>query len=572
MSPAGEVLDGRYRIRARLGAGGMGEVYLAERVRLGDDVAIKFIRSETAADPAARDRFMSEARSCAALRHPNIVSVLDYGIDEERGPFLVMEYLNGPNLAAEIAASGPLAVNRAATITSALAAALDVAHAAGLVHRDVKPANIVAHRYGNGDLLYKIVDFGIGLMIDRTAATATRTPALGSLAYAPPEQLLGEHVDHRADVYGLGALTFEMLTGQPPFMADDSHRLLTRVMFEAAPRPSSFRQSIDQHVDAAVCRALEKEPGRRWPTAGAFAQALGGGPIDRPHSASGPHPSPLHERYELGEQIDTGRFGSEIYAARHRAIGNAVVVRILRRQRESSWATARARFLREARAMQVTHPALLQVRDFGEDADLVYVVTDRVGGISLRALLDAENRLPWARARRLMLDLLSATNAVHKRGGLLFGLTPSIVRVNRDANEDHLVISSAGVAEVQDVLAWAGDDGLRALEVPNSDLLYVAPEILLGEEADGRSDLYTAGVLAYEMLTGRPPFRAFTIPQLVVQIFSAAYDDIHSLAPETPAPAIRLIERCLSYRPDLRFASSAELEDEWRATPPAPAA
>ena len=573
MSPAREVLDGRYRIRGRLGAGGMGEVYLAERIRLGDDVAIKFIRAETAANPASRHRFMSEARSCAAMRHPNIVSVLDFGIDDERGPFLVMEYLNGPSLAAELAASGPLEVHRAASIASALAAALDLAHAGGLVHRDVKPANIVAHRYGNGDLLYKIVDFGIGVMVDKAAAvTATREPVRASFAYAPPEQLLGEPVDHRADVYGLGALTFEMLTGQPPFTTDDPRRLLTRVLFETAPRPSLLRPTIDRHVDAAVGKALDKDPARRWPTAGAFAQALVGVQTDQALTPAGPSPSALQERYELGERIDTGRFGSEIYTARHRAIGNSVVVRILRRHQESTWATARARFLREARAMQVAHPSILQVRDFGEEADLVYIVTERIGGVSLRDLLKAQGRLPWTQARRLMLDLLSATEAVHTRGGLIFGLTPSIVRVYRDNDQDRLVLSSAGIAEVQDVLAWAGEEALRSLEIPSSDLLYVSPEVLVGEEADGRSDIYTAGVLAYEMLTGRPPFRAFTIPKLVAQIFSAAYEDIQPLAPETPVEAIRVIERCLSHRPDLRFASGTELQAEWLSTPSDPVA
>src|SRR5688572_33164358 len=120
----------------------MGEVYRAERVRLGDEVAIKFIRTETAADPEARSRFMSEGRVSATLRHPNIVSVLDFGIDAARGPFLVMEYLNGPSLADEIAASGPLHIDRAISVVAALASAIDHAHSLGLVHRDLKPANI----------------------------------------------------------------------------------------------------------------------------------------------------------------------------------------------------------------------------------------------------------------------------------------------------------------------------------------------------------------------------------------------------------------------------------------------
>ena len=524
MSPAREVLDGRYRIRGRLGAGGMGEVYLAERIRLGDDVAIKFIRAETAADPASRHRFMSEARSCAAMRHPNIVSVLDFGIDDERGPFLVMEYFERPQ---PRGGTGGVRAARGAPGRQYCVGAGRSARPRSC--RRAGPSRCEARKHRRPSLWQRGPAVQDRRLRHRRDGRQGRRghghwePVRASFAYAPPEQLLGEPVDHRADVYGLGALTFEMLTGQPPFTTDDPRRLLTRVLFETAPRPSLLRPTIDRHVDAAVGKALDKDPARRWPTAGAFAQALVGVQTDQALTPAGPSPSALQERYELGERIDTGRFGSEIYTARHRAIGNSVVVRILRRHQESTWATARARFLREARAMQVAHPSILQVRDFGEEADLVYIVTERIGGVSLRDLLKAQGRLPWTQARRLMLDLLSATEAVHTRGGLIFGLTPSIVRVYRDNDQDRLVLSSAGIAEVQDVLAWAGEEALRSLEIPSSDLLYVSPEVLVGEEADGRSDIYTAGVLAYEMLTGRPPFRAFTIPKLVAQIFSAAY-------------------------------------------------
>ena len=180
---------------------------------------------------------------------------------------------------------------------------------------------------------------------------------------------------------------------------------------------------------------------------------------DQALTPAGPSPSALQERYELGERIDTGRFGSEIYTARHRAIGNSVVVRILRRHQESTWTTARARFLREARAMQVAHPSILQVRDFGEEADLVCIVTERIGGVLLRDLLKAPGRLPWTQARRLMLDLLSATEAVHTRRTDIWP-TPRIVRVYRYNYQDVSAPSSAGIAEVQDVLAWAGEEAL----------------------------------------------------------------------------------------------------------------
>jgi serine/threonine-protein kinase len=559
-----EILDGRYRITRRVGIGGMGEVYHAERTRLGDDVAIKFMRSD-ANDGPRRERFMIEARAAAALRHPNIVSVIDFGIDDTRGPFLVMEYLNGPSLAQEIAESGPFEVQRAAAILADLASAIDLAHSIGLVHRDLKPANVVAHRYSDGDSLYKIVDFGIGIFVEPPdeATTVDTGPVLASLPYASPEQLLGERVDGRSDIYSLGATAFEMLTGRTPFALDDAKQAVARGLFGTPPRPSTIVPALGGHIDEAVLKALAKEPERRWPTARAFARALTGASSTRIEGATASTGS-LHERYELGERIATGRLGSEIYDARHRAIGHPVVVRILRRTAGSGWAAGRARFLREARAMQVAHPSILQVRDFGEEPDLVYVVTDRVRGRSLREVLETEGRLPWHRGRRLMLDLLSAGQAVHRGGGLICGATSSIVRVCSDDDGERLVVSSAGIGEVRDVLASASEERLQALEISSSDLLYVAPEMLLGEEPDGRTDVYTVGVIAYEMLTGHLPFTAFTVPQLVVTIVEGAFADPRGLAPDLPESAANALARCLAYRPDRRFADMAELNSVLR--------
>jgi serine/threonine-protein kinase len=324
-------------------------------------------------------------------------------------------------------------------------------------------------------------------------------------------------------------------------------------------------------VDEAVLKALEKEPDRRWPTAKAFARALNGTQPALAEGADSRSASGLHERYELGERIGTGRLGSEVWAGRHRAIGSPVVIRILRRGASPAWETGRTRFLREARAMQVAHPSILEVRDFGEQADLVYVVTDRVAGSSLRQLIDAEGPLAWARSRRFTLDLLSAGRALHRHGGLIFGITPAIVRVHSEDAEERLVVSSAGIAEVQDVLGDASEERLRALQIPNSELLYVAPEVLLGEEPDGRTDIYSVGVIAYEMLTGRPPFTADTVPQLIARIFSAAFEPVRELAPDVPDEGAQVIARCLSQRPDRRFTDLAEFEAAWIATPSAAA-
>jgi len=546
----------------------MGEVFRARRTRLGDDVALKVIHSAALEDEGRRDRFMTEGRLCAALRHPNIVSVLDVGVDPGFGPFLVIEFLNGRSLAQDIAETGPLPTEQVRRIAVDLAAAIDLAHSLGLVHRDLKPANIVTHRYETGKVVPKIVDFGIGLMRGAENATmqsAPTAPLMASLAYASPEQLNGEVVDGRSDIYSVGMVVYEMLTGRPPFVEQDARTLLAKRLTAVPARPSEWRPELDPALDSVVLKALAKEPGLRWPTATAFAHALDGrdhGP-DRATLSTG---SGVRERYDLGELIAKGRLGSEIYEGTHRAMGTRVAIRILRRGAQATWDAARSRFLREARTMQVAHASILQVRDYGEERDLVYVVTDFIVGPSLRHVLDTEGVLPWERGRRLVLDLASASHALHRTGTLAYGVTPKIIRLTGEGRDERLIISSAGIVELQHVLAGSSEEALRGLQISNTDLFYVGPEVLLGELPDGRTDVFTIGVLAYELLTGKRPFAAATVPQLIARIVAGDFEDPRVFAPGLAADAARIIVRCLDRRPDQRYANAAELESAWLAT------
>ena len=544
----GAVLDGRYEIVARIAAGGMGEVFRARRTRLGDDVAVKVIHAAALENKGHRDRFMTEGRLCAALRHPNIVSVLDVGVDADFGPFLVMEFLNGQSLAQEIAAAGTLPPEKVRQIAVDLAAAIDLAHSRGLVHRDLKPANIVAHRYETGDVVHKIVDFGIGLMRrpdDEATQSTAGAQIMGSLAYASPEQLNGEPLDGRSDIYSFGIVVYQMLTGRPPFVERDAQTLIAKQLTGVPARPSELRPGLDPALDEVVLKALAKDPSHRWTTATAFARALTGlDPApdrdkpptgsgferlkDRDSSGSGPG---VMERYALGQLVAKGRLGSEVYEATHRAMGTRVAIRIMRRGVQSTWDAARARFLREARTMQIAHPSILQVRDYGEERDLLYVVTDFIVGPSLRHVLDANGALPWERAQRFVRDLASASHALHSHGTLAYGLTPETIRVTGEGPDEHLFVSSAGIVELQDVLAASSEEALRGLQLSNTDLFYVGPEVLLGEPPDGRTDVYTIGVLAYKMLTGKRPFAATNVPQLMMRIFAGDFEDPRGLAP-----------------------------------------
>jgi predicted Ser/Thr protein kinase len=274
-APAVGETFGPYRVESILGRGGMGTVYLATHARLERNVALKVMEPVLAQDDEFRERFLRESRLVASLDHPHVIPV--YDADEIEGTlFLAMRYVAGPSLRALLRSEGRLSPGETVRITGQVAGALDAAHAAGLVHRDVKPANILLAEPGRHAYL---CDFGLAR---RTAAEgATRTGSfLGTADYCAPEQVEGGAVDGRADVYALGGVVFHCLTGRPPF-ARDSEFATLRAHLEDDP-PSA---GVSPGADVAVRRALAKRPDDRYATAGELAAALAAGAEDtRPPS------------------------------------------------------------------------------------------------------------------------------------------------------------------------------------------------------------------------------------------------------------------------------------------------
>jgi serine/threonine-protein kinase len=262
-----------YRIEEILGRGGMGVVYRAEQPGLGRKVAVKVIAPAHAADPGFRERFAREARLAAAIDHPNIVPVYTTGDDQGR-LYLVMRYIDGANLAERLR-DGPLALAATAEIVGQVGAALDAAHEHGVVHRDVKPANVLlVERPGARPHAY-LTDFGITREVAATSNLTRTGGFMGSVDYAAPEQADGE-AGPAADVYALGCVAFECVTGRRPFPRATDVAVLWAHANEPPPRASDLLPAVPPAVDEALLRALAKDPGRRWPTCGAFAQALAG--------------------------------------------------------------------------------------------------------------------------------------------------------------------------------------------------------------------------------------------------------------------------------------------------------
>jgi eukaryotic-like serine/threonine-protein kinase len=264
----GETIAERYEIEELVGHGGMSSVYKAKDSLLERHVALKILHEQYSADEEFVERFKREARSVAQLQHPNIVTVIDRG-EEEGRQFIVFEFIDGENLKELVVRTGRLDVRDALAIVVEVARGLAFAHEQGLVHRDVKPQNILL----NGDGRAKVTDFGIARSLDVDGMTQTGT-VLGTSNYIAPEQASGQPVDAQSDVYALGVVLYELLAGDVPFPGETFVAVAMKHMHEPAPNLLDVRGDVPLRVAAAVDRALEKDPEQRFPTMDAFAAEL----------------------------------------------------------------------------------------------------------------------------------------------------------------------------------------------------------------------------------------------------------------------------------------------------------
>ncbi len=304
----GTLLGGRYRIGRLLGAGGMGAVHEAVDERVGGVVAVKILRADRA-DPTSIERFRREAQAAASLGHPHIVRVTDFQARAPEPPFLVMERVEGVSLRHLLARDGRMPPRRACSIAAQILSALAAAHEAGILHRDVKPANVLVMQSPAGDLV-KVTDFGIARRLDADATITLARPAsmrltgsndvLGTIGFIAPEQLRGEPCDARADLYGVGATLFQMLAFVRPFDGMTPEQYVAAAL-AGPPFLDADALSIDRALADVVMKAMAPSPADRFSSAGALISALERWTDPRvvaptvPMQARAPTPAPLHE-------------------------------------------------------------------------------------------------------------------------------------------------------------------------------------------------------------------------------------------------------------------------------------
>src|SRR5260370_35041506 len=283
-------LGGRYELDGVVGRGGMAEVYRARDLRLDRIVAVKTLREDLARDQPFQARFRREAQSAASLNHPSIVAVYDTGEDNSGSshvPFIVMEFVDGRTIRDLLRDDRRLLPARALEITDGVLRALDYSHRNGIVHRDIKPGNVMLNRQGE----IKVMDFGIARAISDAQATMTQTAqVIGPAQYLSPEQARGERVDSRSALYSAGCVLYELLTGRPPFTGDSPVAIAYQHVREEPIPPSQVDPNIPKWCDAMVLKAMAKDPAHRYQSAPEFRQdiqrAMQGMPVSAPETNS----------------------------------------------------------------------------------------------------------------------------------------------------------------------------------------------------------------------------------------------------------------------------------------------
>jgi hypothetical protein len=336
-----------------------------------------------------------------------------------------------------------------------------------------------------------------------------------------------------------------------------------KVMLAREPRPPSGGDATlaaagSGPASGPPSAAVERSPAQA-PSAASAVGVADTAPIVQGGAASSPAGTgpalPALSKYDVQRFIVNGRLGTEVFAGTHKAMGHPVAIRVLRRTPDAHWEVARERLLREAQSLQLSHPSVVQVRDFGEENDLLYVVTELYDAVGLRAILARDGFIQWTRLVPLVGQLVSAASAIHRRGHLLCGLSPEIILIAKDPDEqlgERLMVSSGGVSQMGDVMAMLGEASLRGTTRPSAEMYYMAPELFIGGSPNMLSEVFTLAAVIYEMATGRRPFDAPTFPTLLGVMLKGRPADPRELRPELSEEVSTALLGALSHDPDQR--------------------
>ena len=635
----GETIS-HYKIVEKLGQGGMGVVYKAEDLTLDRVVALKFLAPHLVSDEDSHKRFVREAKAAATIDHPHICTV--HEIAETGGrTFIVMAYVEGQSLE-QLVATETFNIDEALEFVVQVAEALSAAHEKGVVHRDIKPGNIlIANRRSGNARQTKLVDFGLAQFAGSSKITKLNS-TVGTIAYMSPEQTAGRDVDHRADIWGLGVLLYRLVTGQLPFKGHYDAAVLYSIMNDDPAALSDLCSGVSPELDQIAGKALAKDPDDRYermddmladlraqqrsgvrhepgvrkvpvtkwarvqevfievcdlePAArpqrlkelcggdqellrevdrwlqhdspesiidsrvSGMGQAVG---KNEPDSWNGtedvpdPYLGRTVQNYRLLEIVGKGGMG-QVYRAEDIRLKRPVAVkflspRFLRDERQ------RKRFLREAQtAAALDHPSICQVYDVGEIEGHPYIVTAFIDGDNLAEAIP-DGGLSAGTAIDYAIQIAEGLQAAHRVGITHRDMKPGNVILAGDADgELRAKIIDFGLARIR--------DGSKLTEVGTliGTAVYIAPEVLQGHAADERGDIWSLGVMLYEMFCGHPPFDAENRQRLFYMICHEEANPLTALCPDLPEDVGRTVMKALEKDRERRYQSVRDLLKDLR--------
>lgn len=614
MHQVGDVLAGKYRLVRSIGKGGMGEVFEAEHVELEKNFAIKIPTDELLDDKLNLERFKREPKVAAATGHRCIVDVYDIGLTNQGIPFVVMEYLQGLTFGDLIERDSQVDTNLAIYVIAQVLSALTAAHAKGIIHRDLKPDNVYLVSTGQPLPEVKLLDFGTSKVVSGGSTNNSLTQSgtiLGTPYYMAPEQIRANpKLDHRLDVYATGVMLYEALTGQVPFHSDNVYTLVHMVLHDELIAPSTYRSDITPELEAIILKAMERDRDERFDSAESMLRALlpfvdemtrmrvwvpeslrsaeppalDGDPRRSGfNTALGPRSShgglsdageisselPLIlGRYVALRRLGRGRTGT-LYLGRTAEAGiihhPVAIKRVFAHLTESK--SAVRSFIKEAKLTQkVIHPNIIRLLDFGEHGGRYVSVAEYVHGYHLDVLAQflASTRRPLALEHVIyiiyrVLQALAHAHSLPGDGGLL-GL------IHGDIAPHNIHISVDGQVKLTDfglgrALTGAANEGTDRTKV---NFAYMAPEQVNDEPVDQRTDLFSVGIVLYEMLTNQPLFGSGGDAITVMRVSKADVPDIRHVRPDLSPQVAQVIQTALARDPATRYQTAEAFASDIR--------
>lgn len=597
---------GKYLLTDKLGSGGMGVLYEAQDPFLKRTVAIKLLAESVAAQPEALNRFLHEARAAARLNHPNIVAV--HEVDQQSGTYyMVMELLRGGSAQEFLDAQGPFDWPEATRVLTEVCRGVEAAHAAGLIHRDIRPAHIMRDSGG----AVKLTDFGLAKVCGPTplGPPSHAGSIVGMPEFISPEQCRADPLDERTDIYALGATYFALLTGRPPYGGNPMQVMFAHCSAEV-PDPRSVNPQLPRDCTAIISKAMAKAPAARYPSATALLAALDvvlatappaalsagrwtGALADEPALAT-PPPDPDASDEALAllgppQQADElGRLGpyrvlrvlgeggmGVVFQAEDPALERPVALKVMKPDRGSA-DVSRQRFLQEAKAAaSLQHEHVVTIYQVGEDRDVPYLAMQFLRGEPLDKRLRRAGQLPVAEVLRIGREIAAGLAAAHNRSLIHRDIKPANIWLEDtgDSRPPRVKILDFGLARS----ARQDAQNLTRTGMVMGTPGYMAPEQARGGgQLDFRCDLFSLGCVLYHMTTGQEPFRREDTMATLMALALEEPPPVRRFNPAAPSGLVRIITALLMKRPvDRPNSASAvielleEVEREVAVAPPA---